>query len=147
MPTTTKPKRVTKREQERNEARERLLSFLRPGDTVLTILRHRARSGMARDVSMLVAGEDRELFALTYNAAVLLGERTRNVNGHDAIRVGGCGFDAGFDLVYRLAHALWPDGFECVGAGCPSNDHSNGDRDYTPHMHREAGYALRHRWV
>ena len=81
--------------------------------------------------------------------------------------------DMGFHLVYSLSYALWPDGFGCVGAGCPSNDHSNGDRDYTPHgptdangdpedrdpgpgeardglvrhWHRDGGYALRQRWL
>ena len=39
-------------------------------------------------------------------------------------------------------------------AACPSNDHSNGDRDYTPHgpNHKhwhdsDGGYALRHEWL
>lgn len=37
--------------------------------------------------------------------------------------------------------------FECIGHGCPSNDHCNGDRDYTPHHHNSGGYALKHRWL
>lgn len=45
---------------------------------------------------------------------------------------------------------------ECGGDGwtgryssprCPSNDHSNGDRDYTQHHHSSGGYALSHRWL
>lgn len=39
----------------------------------------------------------------------------------------------GFHVVYGLARTLWPDGYGCIGEHCPSNDHSNGDRDYTPH--------------
>ena len=36
---------------------------------------------------------------------------------------------------------------ECIGAGCPSNDHINGDRNHTPHLHESGGYALRQRWI
>lgn len=32
-----------------------------------------------------------------------------------------------------ISRVLYPQGFGCIGEGCPSNDHSNGDRDYTPH--------------
>lgn len=45
-------------------------------------------------------------------------------------------------------------GFECIGQNedrsksCPSNDHVNGDRNYSPdHIHSDGGYALRHRWL
>ena len=42
---------MAKKEKERDEARERLLEMLRPGDTVHTILRHVSRSGMSRSIS------------------------------------------------------------------------------------------------
>ena len=84
------------------------------------------------------------------------------------LRIGGCGFDAGFHVVYELGMMLYPDGFGCVGKPangadgrclwCPSNDHANGDRSYErhgtvvepgfpavrEHWHRSGGYALRH---
>jgi hypothetical protein len=41
--------------------------------------------------------------------------------------------DMGFALVHELSGRLYPDGFGCLGERCPSNDHRNGDRDYTPH--------------
>ena len=53
----------------------------------------------------------------------------------------------GFAVIYELSQALFPKGFECIGEKCPSNDHSNGDRDYTPHHHNSGGYALKHRWM
>jgi hypothetical protein len=31
----------------------------------------------------------------------------------------------GFALVYALGRKLYPDGFDCAGERCPSNDHSN----------------------
>jgi hypothetical protein len=61
--------------------------------------------------------------------------------------MGGCGMDMGFAAVYGLSYALFGKGFECTGPNCPANDHSNGDRDYTPHMHSDGGYALKHRWL
>jgi len=74
-----------------------------------------------------------------------------------------CVADSGSQLVYNLSRALYLDGFGCIGQGCPSNDHVNGDRDYTPHdriynreeaewvglghWHEDGGYALRHEWL
>lgn len=75
--------------------------------------------------------------------------------------------DMGFWAVYQLSYGLFKGGFGCIGEGCPSNDHSNGDRDYTPHMseadrmgadgelcnchkdhmHNDGGYALKQRWL
>jgi hypothetical protein len=90
---------------------------------------------------------------VSYLVARALGERIDRNNG--GVKVSGCGMDMGFSLVYNLSHVLYPDGFTCTGEGspdvwgshCPSNDHSNGDRDYTPHDHRDGGYAIRHRWL
>lgn len=114
---------------EQEEARERLRKMLRPGQTVYTVLRHVSRSGMMREIS-LHAAEGSEVLWLTGLAARAMGERVGKLEG---IRTGGCGMDMGFHLVYNLSHVLFPQGFGCIGKGCPSNDHSNGDRDYTPH--------------
>jgi hypothetical protein len=150
--------------QEREEARQRLRAdYLKPGDFVHTVLRHVSASGMSRriDLYKLENGEPHWLSGLASKA---LGIR----QGKDgALVVGGCGMDMGFHVVYELSARLFPDGFGCIGEGCPSNDHSNGDRDYTPnvlglqtgpdgekiiggcgsHWHRDGGYALRHRWL
>jgi len=139
---------------EREEARERLLEWLKPGDTVYTILRHVSASGMTRHISVVkpyVREGDGEIdfLHLDYNVARALGEReARNrLGGRDGIKVGGCGMDMGFHLVYSLSRALWPEGHECIGTGCPANDHTNGDRDYTPHHHNDGGYCLNQRWL
>lgn len=147
-------------QKDRDEAITRLRELLQPGDTVHTILRHVSRSGMSRSISVIIAapadykatpGDTYEPVDISYFVAVATGMSldTR----HDGVRIGGCGMDMGFALVYSLSHALWPDGVPCTGKGCPSNDHSNGDRDYTPHseerphLHSDGGYALRHRWL
>jgi hypothetical protein len=158
----TKAKRITKamqRQHEKDEARVALRALLRPGDTISTILRHCSRSGMYRSISLVVVSKGEQLPIDRY-ASTLLGEK---IDRHGGIGVGGCGMDMGFHLVYSLSRALFPDGFGCPGrktnaAGvrtiwCNSNDHSNGDRDYTrhttrhKHWHQDGGYALRHQWL
>jgi hypothetical protein len=189
---------MTKREQaEVEQAKEHLRNWLKPGDTVYTILRHVSRSGMQREIGLYVVRGD-EVQWLGGWAATALGYR---IGKYDGLVVGGCGMDMGFHLVYNLSRVLFRDGFGCIGdretswrihteetcparsyhdaakpdacehreswtsrASCPSNDHSNGDRDYTPHLtlrakvlpgqedsirhwHADGGYALRHRWL
>ena len=132
------------------QAARYLKELLRPGDTVQTILRHVSRSGMMRHISVTFKGED-----ITWQVAALLDEKRANDGG---IKVGGCGMDMGFHLVSGMSAKLFPDGFECIGRDldgvggrrryCPANDHCNGDRDYTPHMHPNAGdYAISNQWL
>ena len=64
--------------------------------------------------------------------------------------MGGAGMDMGFALVYELSHALYPDGFDCIGEGCPANDHNNPphpDREAGSMHHASGGYALNQRWM
>lgn len=150
-------KKFTKEDVERS--RERLAGMVKPGDTVHTLLEHVSRSRMSRRIRPLVL-RDGDASNLGFSAAAVLGWSVTD----QAVHLSGCGMDMGFELVYQLSSALFPDGFGCIGEGCPSNDHPNGDRDYTPHGHRKAvhvpndpdalrhwhqagGYALRQRWL
>ncbi len=133
-------KRFSKDDVER--ARERLARMLKPGDTVHTITEHVSRSGMLRRIRPLVLREG-DALNLGFSAAAVIGESVTD----QAVHMSGCGMDMGFELVYRLSSVLSPDGFECIGDACPSNDHTNGDRNYKPHHHGDGGYALRHRWL
>jgi hypothetical protein len=129
--------------QDKAKAREYLLEVLKPGDTVYTSLRHVSRSGMYRVVRLFVIRDNKPI-DITWNVASLCeGYDDR----HEGAKVSGCGTDVGFELVYNTSAHLWPAGFTCIGDGCPSNDHSNGDRDYSPHAHRDGGYALVRRWL
>jgi len=134
--------RVSK--QEKQEALDHLRNVVKAGSTVHTILRHCSRSGMSRAISLVVIDGD-ESYQIDGWASKVTGY-PRNQK-HDGLTIGGCGMDMGFQLVYQLSHYLFPDGFECTGEKCPSNDHSNGDRDYTPHKHGDGGYAIRQRWL
>jgi hypothetical protein len=133
--------KISKARQE--ECRERLQSLIKPGDTVYCVLRHVSRSGMMRVIDLHII-KDGEPVWIGRTVADFLGYSYKD-NG---LRVTGCGMDMGFAVVYELSHKLFPDGFGCIGKNCPSNDHSNGDRDYTPgHPHTSGGYALKHRWI
>lgn len=115
---------------EKAEAIERLRALLKPGDTVYTILRHVSRSGMSRSISVVMMGENGPNDVSWAVARAGLGTFDRK---NDGVKVSGCGMDMGFHLVYNLSWVLHQSGFGCVGERCPSNDHSNGDRDRTPH--------------
>ena len=128
--------------EEKETAGERL-SFLKPGDTVYTEILSVSRSGMTRHIKPIVM-VDNEPRWIGYHVAVLLDE---SVSDNGGVKMGGCGMDMGFALVYNLSRYLFPQGFTCIGEGCPSNDHSNRDRDYTPHHHHSGGYALKQRWL
>lgn len=159
---------------EKAEAIARMHEWVKPGSTVYTILDHVSRSGMSRRVRVVVmvpgATPDQGEVPIHPNHAVATAIGAKLVRGgmSDSIRIDGCGFDAGHEVVYSLGYALYPAGFGCIGEGCPSNDHSNGDRDYTPHgicadckeashepalghdfkhWHRDGGYALKQRWL
>ncbi len=137
----------------KDEARATLMAMLKPGDTVYTVLDSVSWSGMSRIIRVLVAytRDDGSVdhWHPNHSVGVLLGlpygtYRRQVTNG---LKISGCGMYMGFDLVYSLGRALWPDGFACPGETCPSNDHSNGDRNRKPHHHTDGGYALRHRWL
>ena len=109
---------------EREQAVAELREVLKPGDVVQTILRHVSKSGMTRHISLVIVrdGEVRDISWLTAKAL----EMPVNRGNHEGIKIGGCGMDMGFSLVYSLSRALWPDGFECTGDhSCRANDHSN----------------------
>lgn len=136
------------KETDRLEAINELRALLVPGQTVYTMLRHVSSSGMYRAIDVFVM-RDNEPWRLTWTvsrACAIKYDRK-----HEALGVGGCGMDMGFHVVYELASALWPSGFECVrvtsgdaSARCPSNDHANRDKST---WHKSGGYALNQRWL
>jgi len=131
------------RDREKLESLEILRQYVKAGDTVFTTLYHVSKSGMFRAIGLHVI-KNNEPVNLSYHAAKATGYTISNKHG--GVAMSGCGMDMGFGLVYNLSRALYPDGFECIGEKCRSNDHSNGDRDRTPHHHKDGGYALRHSW-
>lgn len=165
----------------RQEAIDRLREWIKPGDTVHTLLKSVSRSGMSRVIQVVKiqcrydvdeCGENTEavpeILYLGYNVAEAC--NFRYDREREGVKIGGCGMDMGFAIVYDLGRVLYGSGFGCIGEGCPSNDHSNGDRDYRPHVddcpqdssevgtdiprlrsyrhwHKDGGYSLKQRWL
>ena len=139
------------------DACEKLRKLIQPGDKVFTILDHVSKSGMTRHIRIKLISKDGTTYDPNYLVAQALD--MRQAKRGDGIVTQGCGMDMGFSLVYNLGYALFPDGFTCTGLktdkdgfkdyinSCPSNDHSTRKGDYSPHIHKDGGYALRHEWL
>jgi hypothetical protein len=144
---------MTKQQQsERDEYIAKLRETLKPGYTLHTVLRSISRTGMSRVVDVFWLQPDAKTGViyrhyLTHWVGLACGFSLQIRSGAIAgIKIGGC--DAVPDPIARaLGHALWPNGFECAGDACRSNDHSNGDRNRRPHPHTDGGYALRQEWL
>ena len=137
---------MTKAKQSaRDEAIATLRETLKPGMTVYTVLRSVSRSGMSRNIDLFVI-EDKAPCNITWLAAKATGYST---DASGALKMGGCGMDMGFHAVYELSRVLYPDGFNCIGSGCPANDHSNEPRHQhvASWTHSDGGYAIGQRWM
>ena len=123
---------ITKTQQKKLDydyAKKQLLEyFVKEGDTIYTVLRSVAPSGMSRTMSLKVA-KNGKIQDLTYYASVVLDYPLVEVNGSRALRVGGCGMDMGFHVVYSLARGLFRDKYE-------------GQPDAV-----DAGYSLSQAWL
>ena len=131
------------------EAQKTLLRVLKPGDLVYTVLRHVSSSGMSRDISLVVFDGERK-YMLDWSVARVLG---LPLSKNEGVKVGGCGMDMGFHLVYSLGSVLFSgtDGWECIGDNCPFNEHFNDSKTYPRQKglrHAgDAGYTLRNAWI
>ncbi len=139
-----------------------LRELLKPGDTVYTKLNHVSRSGMTRSIEVMVF-RDNAPVNITGTVAEVLDYKIHNK--HWGLKVGGCGMDMGFHVVYSLSRRLFPDGF---GEKCTHCDYRPGTKEEAIHCNEEmgadphefwgrnanrsgwdnnGGYALRHRWI
>lgn len=114
-------------------ALEHLRAVLNPGDTVCCILRKVSRSGMARQIDFFIVGDDRRPHRITGYIADALDYPLNHNCG--ALKVSGCGMDMGFEIVYNLGRALWPNGTP------KPHGRRNGEPD------SDGGYALKHSWL
>lgn len=97
------------------EAIEKLREWFPKGSTVHTILEHVSASGMSRSirvVSPFISEHSKQIEFIhpNHSIAVALGW-TRSKRPHEGIKVGGCGMDMGFHLVYSLSSVLYGDGY------------------------------------
>lgn len=129
MTTTTTLSKKEQKQADFDYAKKQLLEYyLSEGDTVYTLIRTVAPSGMSRTISLKVAREGR-ILDLTYFASVVLGWPLVEANGSRALRVGGAGMDMGFHTVYTLARVLFCDKYEGQAGAV------------------DAGYSLQQAWI
>lgn len=146
------------------EAKAQLRKWVKPGDTVHTILDHVSRSGMSRDIRVILLKGGEALYP-NHSVAVALGY-SRASKG-DGLRVGGCGMDMGFHIVHSLGYALFGEEAEHGTTKAAAklrkaiynankfywHQGEKGERvapDFTKPDRKwfgAAGYALKHRWL
>jgi hypothetical protein len=118
-------KRLTKREGAlaiKISAAANLHGTLSPGNRVYTVLRHVSASGMSRNIDVYVFRDNRPVYLTGAVANLLDAKRAKD----NSIQISGCGTDMGFEIVYRLSRALYPNG-------------SDAEKD--------GGYVLKHEWL
>ena len=106
-----------KAEKPTQENIDRLKAWIEANEyTVYTVLRHISKSGMMREISVVIPiiAQDgtiaRGFVHPSYTIAGLLGWSYSDKNGHNAVVVTGCGMDMGFNMVYVLSEKLYGDG-------------------------------------
>lgn len=139
-------KKLTKKQEkalEIEECRKSLLSILKPGMTVYTILRHCSASGMSRDISLIVKDKDGSVRNISFEASRVGGFKLSERYGHWVLKMGGCGMDMGFSAVYSLSRCLFPEGFKPADAG-RSYGRNGTDANL---IDTDGGYALNQSWL
>lgn len=101
------------KKQERVREQEGAKEFLRAvfasqkNPTAWTILKSVSASGMSRDLKVCTQYEGRVIDITWYVSHASSVGQLRERNGQRVVRVGGCGMDMGFHLVYSLSLALY----------------------------------------
>jgi len=125
------------KEEKEAEAIVHLRSILKPGDTVYTVLRHVSRSGMTRGIDCYAMsvepgfGSSDDLRAVPVWITSYVGHAIGSPQPLDywrksmGLKIGGCGMDMGFHVVYTLSRVLF---------------HELDDK-------KDGGYALKHQWL
>lgn len=88
---------------------ELLKEWIPAGSTIKTVVTHVSRSGMSRSIRALVplqrADGSLTIADVSYMAADVLGWKVDE--RHGGVKIGGCGMDMGFHLVYTLSRKLY----------------------------------------
>jgi len=126
----------------KEQAIAELRAILPPGSTVYTeIVYSETLSGPRETHIKLYVLEDKIPRDITSIAGCAIGSRATGLDhtivSRKAIRI------AEFAVVATLSTALFPDGFKCIGKGCPSHEHPRGDSNRAPHLHKDGSNALR----
>jgi hypothetical protein len=122
--------RATKKE--RQESLDYLREILKPGQEIYTQCQHVSKSGMTRWLDLYVMRDNRP-HRITWDVCAAADFVFCDRRGQ--LKIEGCGMDMGFQAVYCLGHAIWPDG----------TPEPHGTRNGEPDTN--GGYALTQRWL
>jgi len=113
---------------EYGEQLARLKEWIKPGDTIYTILEHVSRSGMQRTIRTLIPAVDQrpcdchswpegephyigsprvDFLHPNYAVSVVTGYSLDKRPGYNGVKIGGCGMDMGFALVEHVSSKLY----------------------------------------
>ena len=120
------------RDAERQSAIEELRQMLKPGDTVYTVLRHVSRSGMTRGIDCYLIRDNKPVWITGYVGKAIDQPQPMDYWRKSlGLKIGGCGMDMGFHVVYTLSRVLFS------GTIVTSSESAM----------RDSGYALNHQWL
>lgn len=104
LPAKTKKARAL---QERDECRAQLAHWIKPGAIIYCIMRHVARSGTLRRISLhAINPADGEMHDITRQTAIAIGRAYTAKHNHE-MAFNGHGYDCCEEAVEELAHALF----------------------------------------
>lgn len=117
------------RGETRDDDREYLRALCPPGTTVYAITRHVSRSGMMRTIGLYVIGKNRrgepELAWLPSPRIVAVLPWAKDDKKRDGNKIGGCGMDMHYHLVYELSRALWQADLDAGKIAPPTHGENN----------------------
>ena len=135
---------MTKKEKDarRADAIKYLREMIHAGDTIFTVLTHVSSNGMSRNIKVIAydarqKGHAYGIRNISWVVADALGLSVKN----DAVKIGGCGMDMGYSIVYSLGSVLFGNGEEVAKLGYHTG--RNGDKG----AETDGGYCLRHAWL
>jgi hypothetical protein len=129
---------TTKNNIEREEAIKALKKLgIKSGAKVYTTIKHVSASGMSRSIACFISRKN-EIVKIDWYLNRILGYKFDQ--NHGGLKIGGCGMDMGFAMVYNLGRALYPKGFKLTkGQYGRNGDKSGFDTD--------GGYSLKQIWL
>lgn len=92
---------------EQAQALDCLKRLCNPDYPIYTVLRHVSASGMSRDIDIYTFKDNKKVYLSGYFAKAF----NYRISKNGGLRVGGCGMDMGYHLVYILSSKLFNDGY------------------------------------
>lgn len=104
---------TTTKRQEKQQAIEELKEMIGGADTLYTILKHVSSSGMTRGIDVYVIKNGRPMWLTgLISKAGIFNQPMNYWKRSLGLKVGGCGMDMGFHVVYSVSSVVFGDGYK-----------------------------------